>query len=83
MFDIYLLKVVPVARKSSRNQIPYVYFNGEEYPDCSAIMEILSKYFKLDVTEGLNPEQLGIARAIIKMVDENTIWYVTHVVCLV
>lgn len=67
-------QIVPVIRKSRRNQIPYVFFNGEEYPDCGGMMDFLSEYFKMDSAEGLNPEQLGVTRAIMKMVEENTIW---------
>ena len=55
-------------------QLPYIVLNGEEVPDSNLIIEYLTTYFKLDPTDGLSDEQLGISRAIQRMVDEATCW---------
>ena len=57
------------------SQTPFIMFNGEEYPESSAIISFLSKYFKIDEMEGLSPDQWAISRAISKMVEEDLLWY--------
>ena len=49
-------------------------FNGEEMPDSNFIIEYLSEYFKKDPYAGLNNVEKSVARAFIKMVEENTAW---------
>ncbi|XP_060554696.1 failed axon connections homolog [Ruditapes philippinarum] len=59
---------------SKKGQSPFIMFNKEEIPDSNFIIEFLSEYFSVDRFPGLNTTEKAVARAFIKMVEENTSW---------
>ncbi len=59
---------------TATRQMPYIKYNGEEYAESNLIIEFLTEEFKLDPTEGLEPEQRAVTRAFIKMAEESTAW---------
>ena len=61
---------------SKKGQSPFILFNGEEIPDSNFIIEHLCKYFNKDPYPGLTEVDKAIARAFLKMIEENTTWYV-------
>ena len=61
---------------SKKGQSPFILLNGEEIPDSNFIIEHLCKYFNKDPYPGLTEVDKAIARAFLKMIEENTTWYV-------
>ena len=54
--------------------MPYIIYKGEEITDSNIIIRELSKRCAIDHTEGLTVEELAVARAFQKMLEENTFW---------
>ncbi|KAK3609001.1 hypothetical protein CHS0354_003900 [Potamilus streckersoni] len=57
-----------------KGKIPWIELNGEVFADSSMIIEMLNQKFNKNVNTDLTPYQLAIARAMQKMVEENTYW---------
>ena len=68
------MQVVDSCELSKKKQTPFVLFNGEEIPDTNFIIEFLCKYFCKEAYPGVSDVDKAIARAFIKMMEENTIW---------
>ena len=52
---------------SPTKEIPYIYYNDVHMSDSNLIIDFLTKELGFDPTEGLTPEQQGIARAVTKV----------------
>lgn len=69
---------------SKKGQSPFILFNGEEIPDTNFTIEYLCKYFKKEAYPGVSEVDKAVARAFLKMMEENTTWpifiyrYVDH-----
>ena len=61
---------------SKKGQSPFIVFNGEQFPDSNMIVTYLSKYFGKDPFPDLSQVDRAIGRAFIKMLEENTAWWV-------
>ena len=59
---------------SSKGQSPFILFNGDVIADSNFSVGFLSKQFNKDLLPGLNAVDKAIARAFIKMMEENTTW---------
>ncbi|KAL3890845.1 hypothetical protein ACJMK2_003120 [Sinanodonta woodiana] len=57
-----------------KGKIPWIELNGEVFADSSMIIEMLNQKFSKNLNADLTPFQLAIARAMQKMVEENTYW---------
>lgn len=56
------------------SQLPYIIFNGQEHTESNLIIELLTKTFDLDATEGLTDEQQAVTRAFTKLAEESLAW---------
>ena len=59
---------------SKKGQSPFILFNGEEIPDSNFTIDFLCKYFNKEAYPGLSVEEKSVARAFLKMLEENTTW---------
>ena len=60
------------------SQIPLtIEFNGEEIADSQFIINFISKTYNCDMNSSLSENDKAIGRAFVKMLEENTYWYVT------
>ncbi|KAL3846480.1 hypothetical protein ACJMK2_017467 [Sinanodonta woodiana] len=67
-------KVIDYNGMGSKGQSPFIFFNGKEIPDSNFIIEYLSEYFHVDPYPGLSITDKAVARAFLKMIEENTSW---------
>ncbi|KAL3889900.1 hypothetical protein ACJMK2_002220 [Sinanodonta woodiana] len=59
-----------------KGKAPWIEYNGETICDSSFIIEYLNKKFGMDLNRHLNTAERATARAVQKMVEENTYWAV-------
>ncbi|XP_053214266.1 failed axon connections-like [Panonychus citri] len=64
--------------KSSKGDMPFVELNGREIAETDAIIEELSKEFKIDLNSDLTGEQKVIAHALESMLENHTAWIIKH-----
>ncbi|KAK3596441.1 hypothetical protein CHS0354_033404 [Potamilus streckersoni] len=57
-----------------KGKVPWIEYNEETIPDSSFIIEFLNHKFSIDLNKDLTAEQRAAARALQKMVEENTYW---------
>ena len=78
--DLYALfvfsyhQVIDHQGWSKKGQSPFILFNGEEIPDSNFTIEYLCKYFKKEAYPGVSELDKAVARAFLKMMEENTTW---------
>ena len=57
---------------SSKGQIPYVEFNGEEIADSNIVMERLSGVFDVSCDDGLTDYERAVGHTLLTMVENHT-----------
>ena len=72
--NLISLQVIDYQGMSKKGQSPFILFNGEEIPDTNFTIDFLCKYFHKEPYPGLNVVEKSVARAFLKMMEENTAW---------
>ncbi|KAL3998126.1 Glutathione S-transferase C-terminal domain family protein [Acanthocheilonema viteae] len=63
---------------SFKKQIPFIELNGRQIPDSNYCIEHLSRVFKIDLEERLNPMEKAQARAFTHLLEESIRWTVLY-----
>uniref|UniRef100_A0A915PJ87 DIX domain-containing protein n=1 Tax=Setaria digitata TaxID=48799 RepID=A0A915PJ87_9BILA len=63
---------------SSKKQIPFIELNGRQVPDSNFCIEHLTRIFKIDLDEQLNPMEKAQARAFTYLLEESIRWIVLY-----
>ena len=61
---------------SSKRQIPFITYNGTDYPDSQFCIEFLSKKLNKNLNKNLDERQHSIARCVLKTCEESFRWCV-------
>jgi len=64
--------------KSSKGQLPFVEFNGEEIADSAKIIATLGTHFGIDSDAALSKENRNISHALISMIENHLCWIIVH-----
>ena len=68
----FSLQVRPTwTQRSSKGQVPFVELNGEQLADSQLIIKALSRKFGKQEEEKLTQTQMGIARAVDRLVESS------------
>ena len=59
---------------SSKGKIPFITYNGEDVADTQFCIEYLNKKLGKDFNSHLSNTERAVARAFLKMTDENLYW---------
>ena len=78
--NVFLHQTVHGSKKSSKGKYPWIEYNGQEVADTSFCIRFLNKAFNVDLNAEFTEEEKAIAHAWQKMIEENTYWYVSHLV---
>lgn len=71
----YILKNDHAARFSSKGKTPWIELNGKAVPDSQLAIEFLKKKFGVDAESHLTKNEKAVARAFLKLTEENLYWY--------
>ncbi|KAJ8304573.1 hypothetical protein KUTeg_018156 [Tegillarca granosa] len=67
-------EVIDYFGVSSKGQSPFIMINEKEIPDSNFGIDYISDHFGIDPYPGLSKSEKGVARAFLKMIEENLAW---------
>jgi len=66
-----------MKHRSKKGQLPFIELNGEEIADSTLIIKELSQKFGKDIDAALTQDQRNISHAMVSMIENKLVWYVT------
>lgn len=66
-----------MKHRSKKGQLPFIELNGEEIADSTLIIKELSQKFGKDIDAALSQDQRNISHAMISMIENKLVWYVS------